>query len=382
MSSIPSSSAAAGRGSRKSQPVVRAIDVGFGVVKFTRANDDGGIECCTFPSMAIPSDPSELRNAARRTRDTVDVPVDGVMYEVGRDILLSQTGNDFGREITDEFYRSAIYEALMKGAFRYMGDQVIDMLVLGLPVNQYQNSARAQELVKKYTSEKIDLGAGPDGEPISLTVREVVVRPQPVGGYLEMLQQVDAVNEAIARTGGALEPVANADELLGLTVLIVDPGEHTLDWLLVQNGDTHPKASGAASDSGRHRVVRDVFNALGAKMGRPLAAYLLPRLNECLRTGKPFRYEGEAYNLAEFEPVIRASVKDPINRLVEGTRAMMSSVDVIVMLGGHPEYYRDELASRYPKIPVAILRNSIEANVRGFQFVGEELMARKEGQAA
>lgn len=369
----------------KKHPVVRAIDVGFGVVKFTTDAGEGKIECQKFPSMAIPSDPSELelRNAAGgRSRDTVDVPVDGVMYEVGRDIHLSQTGNDFGREITDNYYRSATYKALMKGALRYMNDPVIDMLVLGLPVNQYQNSNRAQELVETYKAEGIDLGSDEHGNPIKVTIRDVVVRPQPVGGYLEMLQQIDVLNEAIRASGSDLDPIKDPDDIIGMNVLVVDPGEHTLDWLLVQNGDTHPKASGAASDGGRHRVVRAVFASLEAKLGRPLDAYLLPRINDALRAGKQFRYEGRAYDLREFESVIRATIKDPVNRLVEGTRAMMSTVDIIVMIGGHPDYYRDEIASRYPQIPVAILKNSIEANVRGFQFVGEEIMHRQGSQAA
>lgn len=370
---------------QKARPVVRAIDIGFGVVKFTTDLGDGKIACQTFPSMAIPSDPSELelRNATGgRSRDTVDVPVDGAMYEVGRDIHLSQTGNDFGREITDNYYRSSTYKALMKGALRYMGDEVIDMLVLGLPVNQYQNSTRAQELIETYRTDGLDLGVDADGNPIKVTIRDVVVRPQPVGGYLEMLQQLTVVNEAVKASQSDLQPFSDADELISMNVLVVDPGEHTLDWLLVQNGDTHPKASGAASDGGRHRVVRSVFASLEAKLGRPLDAYLLPRVNECMRSGKPFRYEGKAYNLDEFESIIRATVKDPVNRLVEGTRAMMATVDIIVMIGGHPEYYRDEIASRYPRIPIVTLKNSIEANVRGFQFVGEELMHRQAGQVA
>lgn len=363
------------------QPVVRAIDVGFGVVKLTKQVGDK-IVCDNFPAMAIPSDPSEMRQLGRRSRDTVDVPVDGAMYEVGKEILLAQTGNDFGREITDEFYRSAIYEALMKGAFRYMGDEVIDVLVIGLPVNQYQNSERSNELIQKYGNAELDLGTDSAGNSLSIKIRDVVVRPQPLGGYLEMFNQIDVVNEAIKATGGALKPVKDVDELVELTTLIVDPGEHTLDWLMVQRGDINRKASGAASDSGRHRVVREVYNALTAKLGRPLGSYMLPKINEALRTNRPIKFEGEEFDLAEFGPVVRASVQDPINRLIEGTRGMMGSVDLIVIVGGHPELYRNEMQSRYPKIPVVILRESIEANVRGFHSIGEEIAARQEPLAA
>lgn len=362
-------------------PVVRAIDVGFGVVKMTKQSD-GKVVCDHFPAMAIPSDPSEMRQLGRRSRDTVDVPVDGAMYEVGKEVLLAQTGNDFGREITDEFYRSAIYEALMKGAFRYMGDEVIDVLVIGLPVNQYQNSERSNELIQKYGNAVLDLGVDASGKPLTIRIGDVVVRPQPLGGYLEMFNQIEVVNEAIKATAGALKPVKDVDDLVELTTLIVDPGEHTLDWLMVQRGDINRKASGAASDSGRHRVVREVYNALTAKLGRPLGSYMLPKINEALRTGRPIKFEGEEFDLGEFSAVIRSSVQDPINRLIEGTRGMMGSVDLIVIVGGHPELYRAEMQARYPKIPVVILTESIEANVRGFQSIGEEIASRQEPLAA
>ena len=51
---------------------------------------------------------------------------------------------------------------------------------------------------------------------------------------------------------------------------MIDPGEHTLDWLLIQQGTINPRASGAASDAGRHRVVRSVLDRWCAEIGRPL----------------------------------------------------------------------------------------------------------------
>jgi plasmid segregation protein ParM len=354
-----------------SSGVVRAIDVGFGLVKFSmRARD--GIRFMNFPSMAIPADASAVRSLGTRRRETFDVPVNGASYEVGRDVGLAQSGGNFGRDVTDEFYRGNIYEALTKGALRYMaeaGDTNIDVLVLGLPVNQYNDSTRRDYLKSRYQG-AIELG---DGK--SVHVARVIVQAQPMGGYAALDDYLDELNDAIKSTGGALRPLPDGEALDDLAVLMVDPGEHTLDWLLIQQGSINPRASGAASDAGRHRVVRSVQESLSATIGRPLGPAVVPRINDALRAGVPVKLAGVAYDLTQYNPVVFSVVEDSINRMIDGLRDAHEIIDLMVLVGGHPEHYRDVLVRRFPAIPVFVMPDSMEANVRGFQMIGEaELM--------
>jgi plasmid segregation protein ParM len=347
-------------------PVVRAIDVGFGLVKCSLP----GSGFMSFPSMAIPADASAVRTLSTRRRDTFDVPVNGATYEVGRDVRLAQAGGSFGRDVTDEFYRGSIYEALAKGALRYMaeaGDAEIDLLVLGLPVNQYNDGKRRDYLRETYEG-AIDLG---DGKTMS--VRKVVVQAQPMGGYAALDSHLEDLNQTIAATGGALRPLSSGEELDDLSVLMVDAGEHTLDWLLIQQGAINPRASGAASDAGRHRVVRAVLESLAADIGRPLGPAVLPRINEALRLKKEVKLSGVAYDLTRYEPVIMSVVEDSINRMVDGLRDAHEIIDLMVLVGGQPDRYRDVLAGRFPAIPVFIMPEPLSANVRGFQLIGEAL---------
>src|SRR6185312_696233 len=113
-------------------------------------------------------------------------------------------------------------------------------------------------------------------------------------------------------TGGALQPLASVDELDQLAVLMVDPGEHTLDWLLIQQGSINPKASGAASDAGRHRVVRAVQESLGAEIGRPLGPAVMPKVNDALRKCTPVKLSGVAHDLDRYEPVIMSVIEDSV----------------------------------------------------------------------
>ena len=348
-------------------PVVRAIDVGFGLVKLS-VRKGNGIDFINFPSMAIPADASAVRTLGTRKRDTFDVPVNGADYEVGRDVGLAQAGGSFGRDVTDEFYRGSIYEALTKGALRYMleaGDSVIDMLVLGLPVNQYNDSKRRDYLRSHYEGEI------PVGDGKTITVRKVLVQAQPMGGYAALDDHLEALNDVIAKTPGALKPLASGEALDDLSVLMIDPGEHTLDWLLIQQGSINPRSSGAASDAGRHRVVRSVLESLVAEVGRPLGPAVMPRINDALRSNSPVKLAGVAHDLEHFEPIIMTVVEDCINRMVDGLRDAHEIIDLMVLVGGHPERYRDVLAKRFPAIPVFIMPESMSANVRGFQMIGE-----------
>lgn len=347
--------------------VVRAIDVGFGLVKLSIRRGDG-VGFMNFPSMAIPADASAVRTLGPRRRDTFDVPAGGAKYEVGRDVGLAQAGGNFGRDVTDEFYRSAIYEALTKGALRYMaeaGDARIDVLVLGLPVNQY-NDGKRRDYLRGHFEGEIDIG---DGKTIA--VHKVIVQAQPMGGYAALDDHLEELNTVIDSTPGALDRLPSGEALDELAVLMVDPGEHTLDWLLIQQGSINPRASSAASDAGRHRVVRAVMESLCSTIGRPLGPSTMPRINDALRTQRPVKLAGVAHDLKPFEPVIRSVVEDSVNRMIDGLRDAHEILDLIVLVGGHPEYYREALARRFPAIPVFVMPESMAANVRGFQMIGE-----------
>ena len=347
--------------------VVRAIDVGFGLVKLSIRRGDG-VGFMNFPSMAIPADASAVRTLGPRRRDTFDVLAGGAKYEVGRDVGLAQAGGNFGRDVTDEFYRSAIYEALTKGALRYMaeaGDARIDVLVLGLPVNQY-NDGKRRDYLRGHFEGEIDIG---DGKTIA--VHKVIVQAQPMGGYAALDDHLDELNTVIDSTPGALDRLPSGEALDELAVLMVDPGEHTLDWLLIQQGSINPRASSAASDAGRHRVVRAVMESLCSTIGRPLGPSTMPRINDALRTQRPVKLAGVAHDLKPFEPVIRSVVEDSVNRMIDGLRDAHEILDLIVLVGGHPEYYREALARRFPAIPVFVMPESMAANVRGFQMIGE-----------
>jgi len=119
--------------------------------------------------------------------------------------------------------------------------------------------------------------------------------------------------------------------------------------------------------------VKSVLDALVAEIGRPLGPAVLPRINDSLRKGATVKLAGKAHDLKRFDPVVMSVVEDSVNRMVDGLRDAHEIVDLMVLVGGHPEPYREALVKRFPSIPVFVMPESISANVRGFQMIGEAL---------
>ncbi len=119
-------------------PVVRAIDVGYGNTKFTTLVTGSDIQCGLFPSLAPQASTGpDLAAGLMQRRNTVVVEVEGVKYEVGKDARLAQDASH-GRVLDPDYSMTAAHMALIRGAFYYMGQSKIDLLVLGLPVNTFE----------------------------------------------------------------------------------------------------------------------------------------------------------------------------------------------------------------------------------------------------
>lgn len=361
--------------SKNSPGVARAIDAGFGVMKLTRAAAPGeaainGVVCDSFLSIAISAEnlQTEVDNSGRR--DTHLVAYEGESFEVGKGVRHNVVANDFGRDMTDSYYDSKVYHALMRGALASIGEPVITTLVLGLPMNHFDNKVRIAKLSNAYTG-KVDLGHGK-----TVTIEKTIVHPQPMGGYLSLGHDIKGINEALEKYPKCgIEPLKGPADLQNLNVLVVDPGEFTLDWLMMTPAGPAQRVSSAISDAGRHRILREVHKALAAEMNRPLGATFMTDIDEALRANKPVRIAGLAYRLdsPEYKAIIVKAVEDPVRQLLEGLRGADDRIDLVAVLGGSPIEIADAIKRARPNLPVYVptdmtgQKASMYANLRGFQ---------------
>ncbi len=131
-------------------PVVVAIDLGYGLTKYTRLSRQDGatkVHYDLFPSIALGVDRRRYELGEKNSDNVKVVSYKGESFVVGPDVGKRVAGSsDFGRHLDDKYYESAPYHALMRGALAYIGEDRIDVLALGLPVSHFRDPAKAAAL--------------------------------------------------------------------------------------------------------------------------------------------------------------------------------------------------------------------------------------------
>lgn len=333
------------------EPVVRAADLGYGFTKYVRDVRPGHLDCASFPSMAPVAPEVGLADAMGKRR-TVVVEIDGVKYEVGPDVELAQRAVAV-RNMDDEYIRTPHYLALLRGALHYMRKDVIDVLVVGLPVSLMK--LRCSEL------ERLVAGAHPVGRDRSVTVRHVRVLAQPHGALLDYASR--------AKDGS---------RVLRQTNLVIDCGYRTLDWLLTEGLKPVESRSGSVP-RGMYDVLREIADRIGNSTGSRYFAY--SKLDAALRRDERPVINGRTVNI---DSAIAAARQIAVEGVTEMKRALQgtSDIDNIVLVGGSAFFFKPALESLIGNRSIIAVREAEFANLRGFQIAGVDWAARRARERA
>ena len=102
------------------EPVVRALDVGFGHTKFVSSVDGSEARCAHFPSVAYPTESDETTDPMGGRRKTVGIPIDGLIYEVGPDGHLAADIFN-AKQMHERYSETPEYLAMLRGALHWTG---------------------------------------------------------------------------------------------------------------------------------------------------------------------------------------------------------------------------------------------------------------------
>lgn len=348
--------------------VVRAIDLGFGNVKYVTGHQHGQpVRCDLFPSLAAQVVRREdLGGGVMAQRDTVVIEVDGAMYEVGKDAELA-TDTTHGRTLDGSYPVTAQYLAMMRGALAYMGQPVIDLLVLGLPNNTIsQYEAKLKEIgvgehVVPNIRRRVDSSAPAE---ITVTVREVWVLNQPLGGFFDH-----------AITAGTMRSMSAQQNL------IIDPGFFTFDWLMAK-GFKPITSRSKAVNGGMSAVLRVIADAISQEL--VIQPPNLKRVDDAVRNGGKMRLFGRDVDISAHIRLGKSKAAEYIAELASLV-GDGSDVDNIILAGGGSQFFLDVVEAKYPRHKIIIANDPIYANVRGFQMAGEERVRKAQfaaGRAA
>lgn len=325
--------------------VVRVIDVGFGYTKFTVSGTAADIRCASFPSLACLStrDPSASLGAERRR--TFAIPIKGVFYEVGPDVVLA--GDGFrATQIHHRYIDTPEYLALARGAMRSMKVENIDLLVVGLPVATFAADKAALE---KLMTGLHDVGGGK-----SVQVRKALAMAQPHGALIDYADQHDRV-------------LAMQDE----QSLVIDPGSRTFDWLVARGMKLSHKRSHSVD-----RGVADILNLIADDVSVEIGSTYtsLDSIDHALRTGKALTVYQKTYQLSRMRPMVESIARQAVAAMM---RRIGPAYDVrnVILVGGGAFLFRKAVRQAFASHEVLEVKEPIFANVRGYQIAGLNYLA-------
>ena len=338
--------------------IIRAIDVGYGNTKYTTGNDENGIHCGIMPSLAVKASQRNLTIGLKDKRDTQIVNVNGSKLEVGADVS-TLTDLHQSHPLHSQYSETDAYTALHYGALLKMNIPHIDLLVLGLPVHLL--NTRSSAIKKKFQGE-IQLN-----DDTSIAIDNVSVVAQPMGGYVYYVNQ-----NALSGTAAFKKQ----------KTLIIDPGYYTFDWLVAEGYSPLDQFSGA-HEGGMSAILKHIAAELeqDKSINPQLLSYKkLSEIDRAMRTGK-FHLYGQNVNINNYLTEANKYTKNVFDVLINEA-GHGHDIEKIVLVGGAALYFKNAAKHYFPNHSIHIMPNSIFANVRGFQLLGEAFSVNSSGNVA
>lgn len=324
---------------------VVGLDIGYSNLKLVMgdAYADRPNRSIVMPSGAGPISymPQRL-GGDDRPKDFIRVIVSGEEWVAGVEPGRLQAVD---RELHKDYFRTDAYTALFHAALIQADRAVIDHLVTGLPVYQYQDNDARERLQKFMTGTH-----NPAGERM-VKVTKVSVLPQPAGAYMDLLR--------------GFEDIELLDEG---RVLIIDPGFFSVDWVTLEGGEIRGASSGTSLKA--VSVLLEKVNDLIAEDHRGRVG--VDQLERALRRGgsKVLLYG----NRIELEPYLNKAVEQVAAEALTSLRQTMRTddrnIDVVMIAGGGAEAYREAVVEIFPKSRVFVPDEPVLSNARGFWLFG------------
>ncbi len=323
-----------------------AVDIGYANLKLAHTDQQGNLITKVFPAGAAP----------------VQRAIKSLTGAIGRGVRVRVNGEDYiaacprshlsGATVIldDNYAREHDYQALYRAALALAGKSSVDCLVAGLPVVLAQEPARVEEL-KQLLRGWVEV----DAEK-RVQVRDVRVLPQPAGAYIS-----------------AFERGEESADLFSGTVLVIDPGFFSLDWVCFVDQKLEASAGGS-STTATSRILEQTAERLSAKVRFKIDPQ---RLDEALRDGKTTILA--AGSRLEFTADLGAAAADLAAQGLRDIRAALRGhaqlPDLVILAGGGAPFYLRAAQQAFAHSRVLLSQDPVVANVRGFWLFGQTLLA-------
>ena len=281
---------------------VLGIDIGYSNLKLAYGPQGAEPKVLLRPAGAAPADRLGEKIGGNGEEDFLRVLVNGEPFVAG---LSPDRAELWSRELHEDYPSTNSYRALFHAGLLLSELDQIDLVVTGLPVNQYLNPELRERLAAQMQGEHQITPRR------KITVSKVKVVPQPVGGFVDHVWSLQ-----------------DATEIEDSRVLVVDPGFFSVDWVLISNGELRRQSCGTSLEASSvilDEAVRLIAEDFGGNVGRE-------RLEHTLRNGHDqVRLFGERVDVVPYLKKAADKVGPIVStRLRESLRKENASADMVV----------------------------------------------------
>ncbi len=295
----------------------------------------------TFVKPAGAAPITSMAQSVGRTRqdDSIQIEIEGETWVAGVD---PSRLDRYERDLHEDYPSTNTYKALFSAGLIEAGMPEVDRLVTGLPVSQSKDKALCNALKQRLT------GTFQITPKQSVTVKRVDVIAQPVGAYMDFLfskGDVDALEDA--------------------SVLVVDPGFFSVDWVVIDSGDMIASAAGTSTEAMSY-VLQEADTLIRADYGKAVG---LPFIEAAVRKGRGqiAHVGGSQIDLSSYLDKASAKVaKTAMTKMRQSLRSLPRQPQIILMAGGGAANYQAVAQEVFPDAKVEMPEDPVTANVRGF----------------
>lgn len=245
------------------------------------------------------------------------------------------------RVLHGNYSESTEYHALFNLALANCGQTVIDRLVTGLPVQQFRDDARKEQMIKLMKGRHQPVKGGP-----TIEVRDVQIVPQPFGGFCTAI----------------IENPDLANLLQNGVILVVDPGYYSLDWTLINSGNIQKLGSGGTQNS-ISKVLEEASESILARFGSRVSP---EKLEAAIQSNSEIVVKGELHALDQVMAGVDRTVSKSIDEILQSMRGMADDVDVVILAGGGARFWESDLKNAFANARHVHLETPVSANGRGY----------------
>lgn len=318
------------------------IDIGYSNLKvaYGQNNNSESPKTVLRPAGAAPVDCFGSRIDGKDNEDFLKVTVKGKSFVAG---VPSDRAQMWSRSLHAEYSSSDSYQALFKAGLLLTGMEQIDILVTGLPVSQSLDEKRKNALIHSMTGiHEISPGK-------TVRVKEVNVVSQPIGGFLDFISRSN-------------------EDIEDASILVIDPGFFSVDWVVISNNEIHKHSSGT-SLTASSVLLEEAARLISKDHGTEVSAEIIE--NAIRKNKTTILVIGQRVEIASYLNRAKNSIGPVVTEEIQKSlRKENKMVDMVVMVGGGASFFMDAVKDAFPRLKILMTRDAVYSNCRGFWMMG------------